>query len=165
MPIQTTYSKHLADVSLTGARAVIADKATNLAPLRAISEAVAAQPALSGKWSRKEILGHLVDSAGNNTQRFVRAQIRRHLDEGVLRLPGYEQDDWVRVSAYQARPWAEIVDLWSAMNRNIVHVVDNFDRSALTTPCAVGDSVPVPIEHVIIDYAGHLVHHYTQIVG
>ena len=163
MPIQTTYSRYLPEATLAAARAVIAERSSNLESLREISDAEAAKPRL-GHWSRKELLGHLVDSAGNNTQRFMRAQIPKHLSNGVLRLQGYAQDDWVRVSAYQDRPWAEIIDLWAAMNRHIVHIIDNFDRSALATLCAVGDDAPLPIEHIIIDYAGHLVLHYRQIV-
>lgn len=165
MAITTHYSHYLTDATLAVARSTIAEKITNLAPLRAISEADASKPATVGKWSRKQLLGHLVDSAHNNTQRFVRAQIPAHLSHGVLRLQGYEQDSWVRVAAYQLRPWAEIVDLWVALNRHIAHLIDHFDAASMGTLCAVGDDEPVPIEHIIVDYAGHLLHHYKQITG
>ena len=165
MSIQTTYSRHLPEGSLRAARAAIADRIHDTAALRAFSEADAATPTLLGKWSRKEILGHLVDSALNNTQRFVRAQIPAHLSNGILRLPGYAQNDWVRVAAYQNRTWAEIIELWVALNRNILHVIDNYDLALLPTPVTVGDEDPLPVEHLIVDYAGHLVHHYKQITG
>src|SRR5262245_5102216 len=165
MQIQTVYSRHLREASLAAARAAIADAIAHDKPLRAFSDADAAKPASPGKWSRKEILGHLVDSAHNNTQRFVRAQIPAHLSDGVLRLPGYEQTGWVRVAGYQNRPWPEIVDLWIALNRHILGIIDNYEAASLATPCAVGDDDPLPIEHLIIDYAGHLVHHHKQIVA
>ena len=71
--------------------------------LSAITEDAAARKPAPNKWSTKEILGHLVDSAANNHQRFVRLQL-----EPEIRLPGYEQDGWVRVSRWQHTPWTEI---------------------------------------------------------
>jgi hypothetical protein len=163
MSIKTEYSSYLAEGSVSAARAAIADYIGNTAVLHAFSDSDAAKQVTAGKWSRKELLGHLVDSALNNTQRFVRAQIPTHLSNGVLRIAGYAQNEWVRVAAYQARPWTEIIDLWVSLNRNILHVIDKFDGASLGTPVAIGDSNPVPVEHVIVDYAGHLVHHHRQI--
>ena len=57
--------------------------------LSAISEDAAAQKPNPSKWSKKEILGHLIDSAANNHQRFIRLQLAREIG-----LPGYEQDNW-----------------------------------------------------------------------
>jgi hypothetical protein len=166
MPIKTHYSSHLPEPTLRAARAAIAERIDDTSRLRSISSQQAAEPWAPGKtWSRKEVLGHLVDSAHNNTQRFVRAQIASHLTGGVLRLAGYEQDGWVRVAGYSRRDWPEIIDLWVALNRHIVHIIDNFDPGALATPCVVGDDPPLPAEHLIVDYAGHLVYHYKQVVG
>jgi hypothetical protein len=166
MPIQTHYSSYLPEPTLRAARAAIVERIDNTARLQAISDADAAKPWAPGKkWSRKELLGHLVDSAHNNTQRFVRAQIASHLSDGVLRLAGYEQDGWVRVADYQRREWAEIVALWVALNRHIVHIIDNYAAASLATPCVVGDDAPLSAEHLIVDYAGHLVYHHNQIVG
>lgn len=75
-----------------------------------------------GKWSRKEILGHLVDSASNNHQRFVRARI-----QPSLVFPGYDQDEWVAIEEWQQVPWSEIVELWYLVNLQIA-------RLMLTTP-------------------------------
>lgn len=165
MTLKTYYSDHLPEATLPTARAAIAGSITDLAPLRAISDADAARPTAPGKWSRKELLGHLIDSAHNNTQRFVRAQIPAHLSDGVLRLQGYAQDDWVRAAAYAKRDWAEIIELWAAMNRHILHVIDNYDAASLATPCVIGDDEPLSAEHLIVDYAGHLLHHYKQITA
>jgi hypothetical protein len=163
MLIETIYSHYLPEASLGAARSAIAAAIGETAGLRAMSDEDAARPTAAGKWSRKEILGHLVDSALNNTQRFVRAAIPAHLDGGALRLPGYEQNAWVRVAAYQQRPWPEIIDLWVGLNRHIVHIIDHFDPAALTVRCTVGDEDAAPIEHLMIDYAGHLVHHHRQL--
>src|ERR1043165_5493757 len=103
MPITTTYSRYLSDATIAGAIGAITATLADASRLREISDADAARRAAPGTWSRKEIVGHLIDSAGNNIQRFVRAQIPAHLTDGVLRLPAYAQSDWVRVEAYQSR--------------------------------------------------------------
>ena len=66
-----------------------------------------------GSWTKKEILGHLIDSAAINHQRFVRAQFT---DDLVF--DGYVQDDWVKVQDYQNRDWRELVELWHGYNRH-----------------------------------------------
>src|SRR5882672_12120249 len=67
----------------------------------------------SGKWSRKEVLGHLIDSASNNHQRFVRAQL-----QGELVFPGYQQDRWNQLQQYQSERWENLVRLWASYNRH-----------------------------------------------
>src|SRR3954451_6077126 len=71
-----------------------------------------------GKWSPKQIIGHLIDSASNNYQRFVRAQFK---DDLVFQ--GYDQEDWVRVQRYDEEPWSMLVQLWSAYNLHLAHVM------------------------------------------
>src|SRR5215210_9234074 len=70
-----------------------------------------------GKWSPREIVGHLIDSAANNHQRFVRAQF-----QDDLVFPGYAQDDWVRAQRYDAEPWPLLVNLWRSYNLHLAHV-------------------------------------------
>src|SRR5262245_6674145 len=70
------------------------------------------------KWSRKQVLGHLIDSAANNHQRFVRAQLTQELV-----LPGYEQEKWVAVQHYQDESWETLVALWHQYNRHLLHVM------------------------------------------
>ena len=111
-----------------------------------------------GKWSRKEILGHLVDSASNNHQRFVRALLT---DE--LSFPGYSQTDWVRVQGYADAEWQRIVDMWSALNRHLAHVVGRIPAAKLATKCRVGDGNPVTLEELIADYIRHVEHHLEQL--
>jgi len=86
--------------------------------LLAFSDEEAARRPAPDKWSRKEIIGHLIDSASNNHGRFVRAQMHDHLS-----FAGYDQDAWVRIQRYQDRPWADLVRLWQAYNHHIAHIM------------------------------------------
>jgi len=126
--------------------------------LHALSERDAAEPRAGGKWSPKEILGHLVDSASNNHQRFVRAQLAPS-----LRLPGYEQERWVEVQHYRDLEWTEIVDLWSAYNRHLAHVIAAIPEERRHVSCEIGGDEPVTLEHVVLDYVAHIQHHLRQI--
>jgi hypothetical protein len=125
--------------------------------LSAIPEEAAAQRPAPNKWSKKEILGHLIDSAANNHQRFVRLQLERELS-----LPGYEQDDWVRVGRYQDLPWTELIALWAAYNRHLATIIESIDPSALNHVwhSPGGD---VTLEFIATDYVRHLKHHLQQI--
>jgi hypothetical protein len=129
-----------------------------LPKLRALSEQEVMRSRGAGKWVRKEILGHLIDSAVNNHQRFVRAQMTRQLV-----WPGYEQDHWVAVQKYRERPWAEVVSLWEQMNRHLAHVMANVPAERLGTKCVIGDGDPVTLEWLMSDYVRHLRHHLDQI--
>lgn len=117
---------------------------------------VSASPGV-GRWSRKEILGHLIDSAANNHQRVVRGQLSSSV---VL---GYDQVAWVQANAYRRRVWSELVELWVALNRHLAHAVEGVSAARLGTPCAAGDEEPKPLEWWIRDYVRHLRHHVAQI--
>jgi hypothetical protein len=125
--------------------------------LSAISEDVAARKPSPDKWSKKEILGHLVDSAANNHQRFIRLQL-----EAEISLPGYEQDGWVRAGRYQHTPWADVIALWSAYNRHLATIIETFDPAALdhVWHAADGDAT---LKFIADDYVRHLKHHLRQI--
>src|SRR5690242_17625545 len=84
------------------------------ATLRALPDEIARRRPAPGKWSVKEIVGHLIDSAANNHRRFVLAQIR----EG-LTFDGYEQDEWVAAQRYQESPWPALAELWRAYNQHL----------------------------------------------
>src|SRR5215468_3091361 len=103
-----------------------------------VSETNAATKSDPARWSKKEILGHLIDSAGNNHQRFVRAQLVAELD-----FPRYEQEDWVRCQGYAAADWALLVELWSAYNRHLAWVLDRLPAERLTVTCRIGPYEPV----------------------
>src|SRR5262245_37369416 len=81
--------------------------------LRALSDDDVSMRPAPDRWTIKEVVGHLIDSAANNHQRFVRVQFVR-----PLAFPKYEQNDWVRSQNYNARDWQELIDLWVAYNRH-----------------------------------------------
>jgi hypothetical protein len=111
------------------------------------------------EWSKKEILGHLIDSAANNHQRFVRASCH-----SAATFPPYNQDDWVRIQRYNESEWATLVALWSAYNRHLSDVIERIPADALFSPCNIGKEEPVPLEFVIRDYLRHLRHHLNKIL-
>src|SRR5438045_3470829 len=93
--------------------------------LESIPDTAAAYPRAPGKWSRKEIVGHLIDSASNNHQRFVRA---RFTDD--LICPTYDQDAWVRAQCYATAPWTELVSLWMLFNLHLARVMEAIPHEA-----------------------------------
>ena len=128
--------------------------------LRALDEADAMRDRGPGKWVRKEILGHLIDSAANNHQRFVRARLSDRLV-----FPPYEQDAWVALQGYRQRPWRELLDLWEVLNRHVAHVIASTPAERLATPCVIGDKAPATLEWLMQDYVRHMRHHLAQILG
>ncbi len=127
--------------------------------LRRMAEADASRDRGPGKWVKKEILGHLIDSAANNHQRFVRAPAA---DPYVG--PGYDQNAWVAANRYRQRPWNELVELWAGLNRHLAHVIAGVPPEKLQTRCLIGDDPPAPLEWWIRDYVRHLKHHLAQIL-
>src|SRR6476660_9710877 len=85
--------------------------------LTGFSEAESERRPAPERWSKKEVVGHLIDSASNNHQRFVRGQLAGGQD-----FPRYEQEGWVRVQGYQSARWADLIDLWRAYNTHLLHV-------------------------------------------
>jgi hypothetical protein len=126
--------------------------------LRTVSEADSAKPALKGGWSRKQVIGHLIDSASNNHQRFVRASL-----QGSLEFPGYDQDGCVRVQAVQEAPWPLLIGLWTNYNLYLAHVIAHLPPEKLTAVCKIGGDGPVTLKFLAEDYLRHLLHHLGQI--
>ena len=122
-------------------------------------DAVAHKPA-ADRWSKKELLGHLIDSAGNNHQRFVRAQ-------GTPRLgfPEYEQEFWVATQAYATESWPDLVNLWLLLNRHLVHVVKAMPAGVLSHEVVIGAGPAMTLEALVAGYLGHLEHHLAQLLG
>lgn len=111
------------------------------------------------EWSKREILGHLIDSAANNHQRFVRA-----VNNAAAHFPAYDQNEWVRIQQHNERPWPALVALWSAYNTHLSHVIERIPEGAAASPCNVGEKDPAPLGFVIKDYLRHLRHHLKDIL-
>lgn len=126
--------------------------------LRRIGERAASQKPAPGKWSKKEILGHLIDSASNNHHRFIRAQ-----ETDTLFFPAYDQDSWVEKQHYNEAVWAELIDLWRHYNRHLSQVVRHMPADRLRTQCTITPNDPVTLEYLVRDYLEHLKHHLKQL--
>lgn len=139
--------------------------------LRRLDAAATTKHPLPGKWSPREIIGHLIDSASNNHQRFVRANL-----QDDLIFPGYEQDSWVSLQRYQSVDWLELLSLWESFNRHIAHVMDAIPDAVRTRPHrkhnlheiawqTVPLSQPATLDYFLHDYVAHMRHHLRQILG
>ena len=113
-----------------------------------------------GKWSKKQILAHLIDSASNNHQRFVRAAI-----QGKLDFPGYEQDKMITVQNPNLASWELLIELWSAYNRYLAYVLTQIPASCNDVQCTISGRPPVTLLWLASDYVAHLKHHLNQILG
>ena len=111
-----------------------------------------------GTWSRKEILGHLVDSAANNHQRFVRAAI-----DGEYSGPGYQQEDWNATGCYQTFRWSTLLTLWTSYNLLLAHVLENLPPEKASAVCLIAENPPVILQFLAEDYVAHMKHHLDQI--
>ena len=128
--------------------------------LRTMSAADADRPLAPGKWSPKQIVGHLIDSTANNHQRVVRAQ------EGAsLVFPAYAQEHWVASQAYHRRSWDDLTMFWHAYNRHLAHVIAQIPEGRRGVVCQIGANAPVTLGFLAYDYLVHLRHHLAQIDG
>lgn len=107
------------------------------------------------KWSKKEILGHLCDSAFNNIQRLVRVQ--HEVNPSIV----YNQDAWVKANNYQNQPILEVLNLWIALHLQFVEILKSFPENSLGSTIFCGE--PVTALFVLEDYLHHQLHHFAQI--
>src|SRR5260370_37390901 len=99
------------------------------------------------KWSRKEILGHLLDSASNNHQRFVRAAL-----QGSLTFPGYDQNGLVELQQFREVDWNFLLDFWAAYNRFLAHVINSLPGTAASIKCEIGKNPAATLLWIAEDY-------------
>jgi hypothetical protein len=135
----------------------IVDKVSPL--LRALPMSRVAEKPRPEKWSKKEILGHLVDSACNNQQKFVRTMAQPNLD-----FVGYEQNHWVEAQHYQRMNWQVLVDFWASYNLHIAHIIEHVEISKLDHTISINGSEKFTLRFIMSDYAQHLTHHLKQIL-
>jgi uncharacterized damage-inducible protein DinB len=122
--------------------------------LREIPAERAGQKPGANAWSKKEELGHLLDSAANNYQRIVRTQLQEK-----PAMPDYDGEAWVALQRYQERDWELLIHLWQALNRQLLAAAEVVSGAAWSRTCTIGDSQPLTLQFVFDDYVDHMVHH------
>jgi hypothetical protein len=125
--------------------------------LTEISEENMSAKAMPTKWSKKEIIGHLIDSATNNHQRFVRGQFE-HTPEIC-----YDQNKWNEFSFYQEIDSNQIISFWTIYNKQLLEIIRRISTENLKKQIKVGDNF-FTIEFLIVDYIKHLDHHLKQVI-
>jgi len=133
----------------------IIDKVPNI--LSEISEENMSVKPLPTKWSKKEIIGHLIDSATNNHQRFVRGQFE---DVPEIR---YDQNKWNEYSFYQKIDSEQIISFWTIYNKQLLEIIKRIPTENLKRQIKVGENL-LTIEFLIADYVEHLEHHLKHII-
>jgi hypothetical protein len=128
--------------------------------LRAIGDEAAGAARDGRQWSRKQELGHLLDSAVNNRVRFVRAAL-----DGRFEGPSYDAEGWVELGGYGGMRWAELVDLWKASNAALAALIARIPEERRKAECRIGGGAPVTLEFVVDDYIQHMLHHVDAILS
>ena len=129
--------------------------------IKAIPEQEFSQKLRTNKWSRKEVLGHLIDSAQNNLRRFICGQY-----ENIPPKIVYEQNFWVNSNGYQSAPADDVITLWKLINERIVAVLSNMPSDAYSRKCDTEKNSESlhSLEWLAKDYLKHLKHHLNQII-
>lgn len=111
------------------------------------------------KWSKKEILGHMIDSAQNNIQRFIRGTY----EEGFKIV--YHQEEWVKAQHYNEASLTELLEMWKLLNHQIVRILRSYPSHRLEVTSDIGHQQPelVTIKQIGEGYIEHLLHHLLQI--
>ena len=135
-------------------------KILNEAPQKLFSytDEQASQKPAPNKWSKKEIIGHLIDSAANNHQRFVRLQL-----DNKLQLLQYEQNEWVNIQRYNSRNWIDLVKFWMIYNMHIIHIFENMDQTKMQNTGTFPDHGEQTLQFIVDDYVDHMEHHLKQV--
>jgi len=130
------------------------------ATLASVPEELADTPWRPGGWTRRQILGHMLDSATNNHQRFVRASL-----DGAYSGPTYNQQAWVDAHGYTEQSWSTLLTWWSALHQILDAVVARIPEDRLETVCFVEGDPPTTLRFRIEDYITHLQHHLRQMTA
>ncbi len=111
------------------------------------------------KWSKKEILGHLIDSAINNIARLIKGQIE------TLEIQEYRQNEWVESQNYQNYDEDDLIHAWSSLNHHLLNAVRNIKGNTWEKECLLSDGRHVTLRWLFYDYLAHMKHHLRQIFG
>lgn len=128
--------------------------------LKGVSEMEAGESVTPSGWTRRHVLGHLLDSCINNHVRFVRASLNASF-EG----PSYDQKGWVSTHGYAQMSWQTLVDFWISHNQLLLAAVRGIQEEKYLVPCRIGDHDVVTLEFLMLDYLDHTEHHIRQIGG
>jgi hypothetical protein len=113
----------------------------------------------------KQILGHLIDSASNNTHRIVHLQYQ----PGPLIFPNYathgNNDRWIAIQDYQHEDWFNMIGLWKYSNLHLVHIIGNIDPTKLDRQWDSGEGKLISLREMVMSYQGHLELHLGEIEG
>lgn len=112
-----------------------------------------------GKWSKKEVLGHLIDSAVHNLVRFTEINYAAK----PYRHRPYNQIDLVNINQYQTKDINELNELWLSLNRQIIRIMKSVDEEALDYKIILSDESVIDLRFLMTDYVEHLEHHINQI--
>jgi hypothetical protein len=110
------------------------------------------------RWSKKEILGHLIDSATNNHHRFVRVQFEH------IPVISYDQNNWNKFGNYNNIDSRHLIAFWASYNRHLVELMQSIPRENLSKECNICRESNVSLQWLIDDYIRHLEHHLKQII-
>jgi len=131
--------------------------------LLALSEEIISDRRNSQDRSIRQILGHLFDSASNNTHRIIHLQYR----ENPMSFPNYategNNDRWITIQDYQHEDWTNLIQLWKYANLHLVHVIRNVDQTKLENQWISGESKLISLQGMIEYYLPHFELHLKEI--
>lgn len=123
-----------------------------------VPESLAAARPERGKWSAKQIIGHLIDSGINNNTRFIRSQ-----QISLLEIQGYDQEFWAKGQAWQYNSWLNLINLWAGFNEHLALTIRTIPANKLLHQCKIGERDPVTLLFLVTDYVAHFKHHLQQV--
>jgi len=128
--------------------------------LRTFTDEHAATPPAPDRWTKKQVIGHLIDSASNNHQRFVRAALA-----GAIDFPGYDQNQWVNLQQYQQISWDQLITWWTSLNEHLLHIFRQLTPAQWSALCSGGDRGTCTLEQLLERYVAHMDQHLAKMLG